>query len=147
MKKIMTPPLLRMRSVVSEDGRWARFFLLFTTGQNAAFSLPFNKIGLFLHALRGVIRQMADRIARRPFTGEEVAEGLAEAVTVKAVSSGRDAATRDKLLLLETVDSGVFAFRLNKEATEMLADALGGDDDEGVGRPTGAGSAVNAEGA
>jgi hypothetical protein len=33
--KISTPPLLKMRSVVSEDGRWARFFLLFKTGQNA----------------------------------------------------------------------------------------------------------------
>jgi hypothetical protein len=35
--KITTPPLLKMRSVVSEDGRWARFFLLFKTGQNAAY--------------------------------------------------------------------------------------------------------------
>jgi hypothetical protein len=38
MKKISAPPLLKMRTLVSEDGRWARFFLLFTTGQNAAFN-------------------------------------------------------------------------------------------------------------
>src|SRR5947199_3674734 len=50
--KIATPPLLKMRSIVSEDGRWARFFLLFTTGQNAAFSLPFSKIGLFLKTVK-----------------------------------------------------------------------------------------------
>ena len=87
--KISTPPLLKMRSVVSEDGRWARFFLLFKTGQNAAFSLPFNTIGLYLKAVKNVIRTMSDRIAARgAFSNAEIADGLVEAVTVKAVASG-----------------------------------------------------------
>jgi hypothetical protein len=98
--KISTPPLLKMRSVVSEDGRWARFFLLFKTGQNA-------------------------------FSNAEIAEGLVEAVTVKAVASGRDAETGDRLLWVETTDSGVFTFRLDHGATEMFTDAL--RDDEGAG--------------
>jgi hypothetical protein len=59
------------------------FFLLFTTGQNTAFSIPFSKIGLFLKAVKTVIRTMADRIAARgAFSTEEVAEGLAEPITV-----------------------------------------------------------------
>ena len=74
--KISTPPLLKMRSVVSEDGRWARFFLLFKTGQNAAFSLPFNTIGLYLKAVKNVIRTMSDRIAARgAFSNAEIADG------------------------------------------------------------------------
>lgn len=51
------------------------FFLLFTTGQNTAFSIPFNKIGLLLKAVKTVIKTMADRTAARgPFSTEEVAE-------------------------------------------------------------------------
>ena len=130
--KISTPPLLKMRSVVSEDGRWARFFLLFKTGQNAAFSLPFNTIGLYLKAVKNVIRTMSDRIAARgAFSNAEIADGLVEAVTVKAVASGRDAETGDRLLWVETTDSGVFTFRLDHGATEMFTDAL--RDDEGAG--------------
>jgi hypothetical protein len=53
-----------------------------------------------------------------------------QAVTVKSVASGRDAETGDRLLWVETNDSGVFAFRLNREATEMMADAL--RDDRGL---------------
>jgi hypothetical protein len=138
MKKISTPPLLKMRTIVSEDGRWARFFLLFTTGQNTAFSIPFNKIGLLLKAVKTVIKTMADRIAARgAFSTEEVAEGLAEPITVKAIESGRDADTGDKLLWIETTDSGVFAFRLSGPAKEALADALHEDEpgDELFGRP------------
>ena len=124
--KISTPPLLKMRSVVSEDGRWARFFLLFKTGQNAAFSLPFNTIGLYLKAVKNVIRTMSDRIAARgPFSNAEIADGLVEAVTVK----GRDAETGDRLLWVETTDSGVFTFRLDHGATEMFTDALRDDED------------------
>jgi hypothetical protein len=52
--KITTPPLLKMRSIVSDDGRWARFFLLFKTGRNAAFSLPFSDIGLFYSGDAGI---------------------------------------------------------------------------------------------
>jgi hypothetical protein len=131
--KISTPPLLKMRSVVSDDGRWARFFLLFKTGQNAAFSLPFNTIGLYLKAVKNVIRTMADRIAARgAFSSAEIADGLAEAVTVKSVASGRDADTGDRLLWVETTDSGVFAFRLNEQAVEMFTDALRGDEDSRV---------------
>jgi hypothetical protein len=138
MKKISTPPLLKMRTLVSEDGRWARFFLLFTTGQNTAFSIPFNKIGLLLKAVKTVIKMMADRIAARgAFSTEEVAEGLAEPITIKAIESGRDADTGDKLLWIETTDSGVFAFRLSGPAKEALADALHEDEtgDDLFGRP------------
>jgi hypothetical protein len=130
--KITTPPLSKMRTIVSEDGRLARFFLLFKTGQNAAFSLPFNDIGLFLRAVKNVIRTMADRIsARGAFSSAEIADGLADALTVKVVASGRDANTGDRLLWIETTDCGVFTFRLNREATEMVADALRDDDEAG----------------
>ena len=71
----------------------------------------------------------ASRLGARSVAGE-IAEGLAEAVTVKSVASGRDAETGDRLLWVETNDSGVFAFRLNREATEMMADAL--RDDRGL---------------
>ena len=53
----------------------ARFFLLFTTGQNTAFSIPFSKIGLLLKMVKTVIRTMA---ASGAFSSEEVAEGLAD---------------------------------------------------------------------
>ena len=49
----------------------------------------------------------------------------------KAVASGRDAETGDRLLWVETTDSGVFTFRLDHGATEMFTDAL--RDDEGAG--------------
>ena len=129
--KITTPPLLKMRSVVSEDGRWARFFLLFKTGQNAAFSLPFSDIGLFLKAVKSVTRTMTDRVAARgEFSSAEIADGLAEAVTVKSVARGRDTETGDRLLWVETNDSGVFSLQLSREATEMVADALRDDQEE-----------------
>jgi hypothetical protein len=137
MKKISTPPLLKMRALVSEDGRWARFFLLFATGQNTAFSIPFSKIGLLLKVVKTVIRTMADRIAARgAFSSEEVAEGLAEPITVNGIESGRDADTGDKLLWIETTDSGVLAFRLSEPVKEALADALHENEtgDE-IGRP------------
>ena len=119
-----------MRSVVSDDGRSVRFFLLFQTGQNSAFSLPFNKIGLFYNAIKNVVGQMGQRVAVRGGSdAAEISEGLADAVTVKAVASGRDADTGDKLLWIETSDGGPFAFRLNAEATEMLAEALREDED------------------
>jgi hypothetical protein len=128
--KITTPPLIKMRSVVSDDGRSVRFFLLFHTGQNSAFSLPFNKIGLFYNAIKNVVGQMGQRVATRGGSdAAEISEGLADAVTVKAVASGRDADTGDKLLWIETSDGGPFAFRLNGEAAEMLAEALREDED------------------
>ena len=128
--KITTPPLIKMRSVVSDDGRSVRFFLLFQTGQNSAFSLPFNKIGLFYNAIKNVVGQMGQRVAVRGGSdAAEISEGLADAVTVKAVASGRDADTGDKLLWIETSDGGPFAFRLNAEATEMRAEALREDED------------------
>jgi hypothetical protein len=135
MKKIHTPPLLKMRTMISEDGRWARFFMLFTSGQNTAFSIPFSKIGLFLNVIKSVIRSMAHRIAARgAFSSEEVAEGLSEPICVKGVESGRDGDTGEKLLWVETDDSGVFAFRLNDEVKKTLRDAL---DDEEVGGESG----------
>jgi hypothetical protein len=129
MKKIYTPPLLKMRTIVSDDGRWARFFMLFTSG--TAFSIPFSKIGLFLNVIKNVIRLMADRIsARGAFTTEEIAEGLSEPISVKGIESGRDEQTGEKLLLVETDDSGMFPFRLSGEVKQTLRDAL---DDEEVG--------------
>ena len=81
-------------------------------------------------AIKSVIRTMADRIAARgALSSAEVAEGLAEAITIKAVATGRDADTGEKLLWVETIDSGAFAFRLSGEAREMLADALRDDED------------------
>jgi hypothetical protein len=85
-----------------------------------------------LKAVKNVIRTMSDRIAARgAFSNAEIADGLVEAVTVKAVASGRDAETGDRLLWVETTDSGVFTFRLDHGATEMFTDAL--RDDEGAG--------------
>ena len=76
--KITTPPLIKMRSVVSDDGRSVRFFLLFQTGQNSAFSLPFNKIGLFYNAIKNVVGQMGQRVAVRGGSdAAEISEGLA----------------------------------------------------------------------
>ena len=119
MKTIPTPPLLKMRTIISEDGRWARFFLLFTSGQNTAFAIPFSKIGLFLNAVKNVIRSMADRIAARgAFSTEEVAEGLSEPVPVKGVQSGRDDETGEKLLWVETTDSGA------REGRRITADDI-----------------------
>jgi hypothetical protein len=107
-------------------------------GQNTAFSIPFNKIGLLLKVVKTVIKTMADRIAARgAFGTEEVAEGLSEPITIKGIESGRDADTDDKLLWIETTDSGVFAFRLSGPVKEALADALHDDEpgDELFGRP------------
>jgi hypothetical protein len=130
MKKIPTPPLLKLRTIISDDGRWARFFLLFTSGQNTAFAIPFSKIGLFLSVIKNVIRSMADRIATRgAFTTEEVAEGLSEPIPVKGVQSGLDEHTHEKLLWVETTDSGVFAFRLSDEVAETLRDILHHEDE------------------
>ncbi len=143
MKKITTPPLLKMRTIISEDGRWARFFLLFTGGQNSAFAIPFSKIGLFLNAVKNIIRSMADRIAARgAFSTEEVAEGLSEPVPVKGIQSGRDEGTGEKLLWVETTDSGVFAFRLSGELTETLRDALHDEEVGAEGSPPAASSSA-----
>jgi hypothetical protein len=143
MKTIPTPPLLKMRTIISEDGRWARFFLLFTSGQNTAFAIPFSKIGLYLNAIKNVIRSMADRIAARgAFSTEEVAEGLSEPVPVKGVQSGRDEETGEKLLWVETTDSGVFAFRLSGEVTETLRDVLHDEERGAEGSPPAASSSA-----
>ncbi len=50
------PSLHKMRSLVSDDGRIAQFFLLFKGGQNAGFSIPFHKIGLFITAIKNVAK-------------------------------------------------------------------------------------------
>src|SRR5262245_66231962 len=114
--KITAPPLIRMRSVVSDDGRSVRFFLLFQTGQNSAFSLPFSKIGLFYNAVRNVVGTMGQRVAARGGSdAAEISEGLADAVTVKAVATGRDAESGDKVLWIGTAASGPFASRLDSE--------------------------------
>jgi hypothetical protein len=74
---------------------------------------------------------MTDRIAARGgFSSAQIADGLAEAVTVKAVASGRDAETGDRLLWVETSDSGVFTFRLDQAATELLADAIHDEEEQ-----------------
>jgi hypothetical protein len=107
--------------------------LLFQSGQNSAFSLPFSKIGLFYNAIRNVVGTMGQRVAASG--GSDPAEGLADAVTVKAVASGRDADSGDKLLWIETADGGPFAFRLNPETIEMLADVLREEEDSPAYQP------------
>jgi hypothetical protein len=127
--KVTTPPLVKMRSVVSDDGSSVRFFLLFQTGQNSAFSLPFNKIGLFYNAIKSVVGTMGQRMAARGGSdATQISEGLVDAVAIKAVASGRDAESGDKLLWIETAEGAPFAFRLNGEIVAMLADALQEDE-------------------
>jgi hypothetical protein len=127
--KVTTPPLVKMRSVVSDDGSLVRFFLLFQTGQNSSFSLPFNKIGLFYNAIKNVVGTMGQRVAARGGSdAAQISEGLADAVSVKALATGRDAESGDKLLWIETADGAPFAFRLNGEIVAMLTDALQEDE-------------------
>jgi hypothetical protein len=127
--KVTTPPLVKMRSVVSDDGSSVRFFLLFQTGQNSSFSLPFSKIGLFYNAIKSVVGTMGQRVAARGGSdATQISEGLADAVSVKALATGRDADSGDKLLWIETADGAPFAFRLNGEIVEMLTDALREDE-------------------
>ena len=73
---------------------------------------------------------MNDRIAARgEFSSAEIADGLAEAVPVKSVASGRDANTGDRLLWVKTA----VRIPLNREATAMVADALRDEQEERKG--------------
>lgn len=120
----VVPPLVKMRAQVSDDGRVARFFLLFNGGLNSAFTVPFHKAGLFLRAIRNTVATMANRLAvNEADAAAEISEGLAEALSIKAVASGRNE-TGDRLLWIETVESGAFAFRLSEDAVEMLIDVV-----------------------
>jgi hypothetical protein len=120
----VVPPLLKMRAQISDDGRVARFFLLFNGGLNSAFAVPFHKAGLFLRAVRNTVATMATRLAANEAdTAAEISEGLAEALSIKAVASGRNDAG-ERLLWIETVESGAFAFRLSHEAVEMLMETV-----------------------
>jgi hypothetical protein len=49
---------------------------------------------------------------------------LSQALSVKNIVSGRDGETGEKLLWIETVESGPFAFRLTPDAAGMLADVV-----------------------
>ena len=121
-----------MRAAVSRDGRIAKFFLTFKGGQHSAFAVPFHKAGLFLKAIRSTIAMMSDRMAaQKSDATAAIEEGLAHALSVKTIASGRDAETGEKLLWIETVEGGPFAFRLTSEAAGMLADVVrtdGGSD-------------------
>lgn len=118
------PPLDRMRTIVSEDGRVVRFFLMFKGGQHSAFAIHFNKVGLFLRAINNTMGTMSARLSRDPEAASvEIIDGLAEALVVTAVAAGRNEAG-EKLLWIETNDSGAFSFRLTDEARVMLADAV-----------------------
>ena len=118
------PPLLKMRAQVSEDGRVARFFLLFNGGLHSSFSIPFHNAGLFQRAISNTITTMAGRVAAHDAAAAaEISEGLAEGLSVKAVASGRDE-SGERLLWIETVESGAFAFRLTHDAAEMLIDIV-----------------------
>lgn len=130
------PLLWQMRAAVSNDGRIAKFFLTFKGGQHSAFAIPFHKAGLFIKAIRSTIAMMSDRLAaQKPDATAEIAEGLGQALTVKNIVSGKDAETEEKLLWIETVESGPFAFRLTPDAADMLADVV---------RPDGQGDMHNA---
>ena len=125
------PHLWQMRAAISSDGRLARFFLTFKGGQHSAFALPFHKIGSFLRAVRNVAAAMSERLAaQQPSATAEVAEGLGNALTVKTVASGRDAETGEKLLWIETEESGPFAFRLNSETANLLAEVVRSDTED-----------------
>lgn len=115
------PPLERMKTIISDDGRVVRFFLVFKGGQQSAFALHFSKIGLFLRAVRSTLGTMSAR--HREAATVEMVDGLTEALTVKAVATGRNEAGQ-KLLWIETCDSGAFSFRLTDEARVLLADAV-----------------------
>ena len=119
------PPLHKMRSVVSHDGRIAQFFLLFKGGQNAGFSIPFHKIGLFLTAVKSVAKIARERLSRASGASEaETTAGLSDPARVSAIAIGNNAETGEILLWIETVDNGPFSFELSSEAVSTLSDAL-----------------------
>jgi hypothetical protein len=119
------PPLLQMRAQISDDGRVVRFHLLFKGGLNSAFAIPFNKIGLFLKAIRNTVAAMAARLAVHDASAAaEISEGLADPLSIKTVASGRNPETGERLLWIETVEGGPFAFRLSSDIMEMLKDIV-----------------------
>ena len=87
------PGLEKMRTVVSDDGRVARFYLMFKGGQHSAFALSFSKIGLLLTAVRSTIATMSARLSDKRHEAAadaEISEGLAEALAVKSIVPGRN---------------------------------------------------------
>lgn len=120
MKQV--PLLWQMRAAVSKDGRVAKFFLTFKGGQNTAFAIPFHKMGLFMRAVSSTLGAMADRLDASKTA--EIAEGLAQLkpLSIKTVAYGRDAESGERLLWIETTESGPFAFRLTRDAAIALAD-------------------------
>jgi enoyl-[acyl-carrier-protein] reductase (NADH) len=129
----VVPPLVRLRSQISSDGRVAKFFLMFQGGQHSAFALPYNKMGLFAASIEGVIRVMSRRLAAHEQTSAaEICAGLTAALDVKAISVGEDRDTREKLLWIESSESGPFAFRMNQQAAQMLLEALADETEEPV---------------
>lgn len=123
-----TVPLLdKMRTVVSDDGRIAKFFLMFKGGQHAAFYLQFSKIGLLINAIRNVARVMHIRIERADEVhAAEAAQGMSDAATVVAIGAGRDAESGNRVICLETADNGSFSFNLSPEMSESLLETLRG---------------------
>ena len=119
------PPLHRMRSLVSNEGHVAQFFLMFKGGQNAGFSIPYHKIGLLVASIRNVAKMMRERLSRAPdASAAETMAGLSDPAVVTAIAVGNNAETGDALLSIETADSGPFSFQLSLEAVKTLNDAL-----------------------
>ena len=134
-------PLLKLRSVISSDGRIAQFFLLFKGGQNAAFTIPFAKIGLLIRAMKGVASTMRSRLfVNENAASSEIRDGLSEALVIQAVAVSFNPETGERLLWIETADSGAFSFRLNERASHTLIEAFAeagsqSNDNESVGTP------------
>ena len=123
----LVPSLEKMRSVISDDGRVARFFLLFNGGQNSAFALHYSKMALLLGAIKNTIRTMSARLrSHNESAAAEMSEILAAPQTVETVVTGRDE-SGEAILLIETSDSGSLSLRLTSEARGMLQDALQSD--------------------
>jgi hypothetical protein len=119
------PALQRLRTMSSDDSRIAKFYLLFKNGQNAAFSIPFNKLSLFIKAVKDVTRQMASRLFESDLNSQlEIMDGLADPVSITGITSGRDEVTGDKLLWVETETDGHFAFHLTTAMQQELMSHL-----------------------
>jgi hypothetical protein len=117
--------LLRLRTAASDDSRIARFYLLLKGGQNFAFTVPFSKLGLLIKSLKEITFQMASKLMKSNVNEQlEIMEGLADPMTIASITSGRDEATGDKLLWLETVSDGSFAFHLTKAIQDDLRSHL-----------------------
>jgi hypothetical protein len=123
-KKASAPFLAKLSTVISDDGRFARFTAVTKLGQNLSFVLPYDRIGSLIATFQNVSRTMAERLATYGQASETASQALASAPTVRAVAMGCDADTGDMLLWLETSDGGPFSFRLDQQSVLLLEDSL-----------------------